>query len=436
MKARIRPFFVSSHRNHPVYRKGSGLAAVQPNLIPDPLEERLKDEPFVVALREFVDQELGEELRRDFSRSGGYAYDPASLFCIWIYGLLNGIRSSRKLEEACRWDLRYEYLARSCRPDHSTLSRFRRVLEGQMNRLFKRVAERALREGFLSGRVAVMDGTKIAAVRSQWRRRIPEAGFLEDAECDAETMQLNGKCFFGYNVQVAADLDSGMVLGVEATNCPNDLSHVETLMRSVERQAGFLPESAIADKGFSSMPNAHALDSRNVVGYLPPMRSAAPFSLESDGTFRCPAGKIPKERYRQDRRYDLHYRSLRVNGCMKCPLAAGCGRGKGHSREMDVPMGRPVGDLRAANLRALDPACQSLMRARAPSIERLFATLKWCRKFNRFLLRSKHGANLEFGLAALAHNIQRLLWAFFALLVRLMTKNAPRKTAWQRNFAV
>ena len=421
---------MSSRRDRPVYRKGDGLAADQPRLLADPLEERLKDEPLVLALRELVETVLGEQLRKEFSRSGGYSYDPAGLFCVWMYGLMKGVTTSRRLEEACRYDVRYEYLCRSCRPDHTTLSRFRHSLGDNLDALFVRVALAAREENLISGRVAMVDGTKIPAARSQWKKLLGEVD-IEDPP-DGETMKTYGKFFYGYNVQVAVDMDSGMVLGHAATTSPNDLSSLETLLSQVESQSGVAIEKVVTDKGYSSHPNAHALDIRGIAGLLPPMKGPAPFSPQLDGSFQCAAGHHPNESEVYNRAYGIHYRELRVSKCSNCVISLACGSGSGPQRRQRLPIHLPAGDLRRANLNALDPKNQPLMRSRAPTIERIFGILKWCMGLSRFKLRTTAGAHLEFGLTALAYNIRRLLRALlylFRLLFGLFGRNLSLKSA-------
>ena len=411
---------MSSRRDRPVYRKGDGLASDQPRLLGDPLEERLKDEPLVLALRELVETVLSEDLRKEFSRAGGYSYDPAGLFCVWMYGLMKGVTTSRRLEEACRYDVRYEYLCRSCRPDHTTLSRFRHSLGDNLDALFVRVALAAREENLISGRVAMVDGTKIPAARTQWKRLIIQAD--ADDPPDGTSMKSHGKFFHGYNIQVAVDLDSQMVLGHLATTKQNDRSSMEELLCHVESQSGIVPNKVVTDKGYASHPNAHALDARGIEGFLPPLHGVTPFAPGPSGKFQCPAGLIPKESTRYDKELGIHYRVLAIGKCTNCQISTTCGSGSGPSRSVRFPAHLPAGDLRRANLNAIDPKHQPLMRSRAPTIERIFGILKWCMGLSRFKLRTTAGAHLEFGLTALAYNIRRLLKAFMHLLHLLLAQ--------------
>ena len=85
------------------------------------------DHPARVA--EFVDgmkredwAELGVDA--DGDPMGAPAYHPRALLSVWLYGFMTGVRSTRKLETACRDQIPYLWLTGSQRPDHNTLWRF------------------------------------------------------------------------------------------------------------------------------------------------------------------------------------------------------------------------------------------------------------------------------------------------------------------------
>ncbi len=117
-----------------------------------------------MCLKSLVEEVLGSRLRQMASDHGGYSYDPCGLFLVLLFGYLQGTRSSRRLEEACRFDRRYEYLSGGLQPDHATLARFRRRAAAEIEDLFLLVCQEAERRGVLERRAMVVDGTKVAAV--------------------------------------------------------------------------------------------------------------------------------------------------------------------------------------------------------------------------------------------------------------------------------
>lgn len=90
---------------------------------------------------------------------------PITMFKILVYGYMNGIYSSRGLEQACRRDVNFMWLLEGQRsPDHNTIARFRsermvEVIEGLFYQLVKKLQERKeIRLEHL-----YVDGTKIEA---------------------------------------------------------------------------------------------------------------------------------------------------------------------------------------------------------------------------------------------------------------------------------
>lgn len=245
-------------RSRPVYRGSEGLGSCQPGLFVVS-DDRLEGDHFVRRLRSLVEDLFGEELRSRSNLSGGFSYDPVLLASVWIYGFLDGNLTSRRLETLCRYDARYEYLAGSCRFDHTTLSRFRCSWGEAMDEAMARLLLVSQQMGILQRRTMVVDGTKIAAVRSQWRKVRKEADAQEALESEAVTMVSHGKYLVGYNVQVAADLDSGLLVGYVATNAPSDVSVLGEVCETVKRQSGALSEQAVCDRGYDSSTNAVAL---------------------------------------------------------------------------------------------------------------------------------------------------------------------------------
>ena len=85
-------------------------------LLPPTLDELIPDDHpsrFVAAFVDGLDAEAWEELEIDLAGDpmGAGAYHPRALLSIWICGFMTGVRSSRKLETACREQIPYMWLA-------------------------------------------------------------------------------------------------------------------------------------------------------------------------------------------------------------------------------------------------------------------------------------------------------------------------------------
>lgn len=91
--------------------------------------------------------------------------DPVTLFEILVFANMNGIYSSRKIENACKNDIRFMWILQGEPvPDHSTIARFQsEKLTGIIEDLFYQVIEKLHKLGEIEYKNIFVDGTKIEA---------------------------------------------------------------------------------------------------------------------------------------------------------------------------------------------------------------------------------------------------------------------------------
>ena len=143
-------------------------------LLPPTLDELIPDEHparFAAAFVDGLDAKAWEKLGIDLEGDpmGAGAYHPRALLSIWIYGFMTGVRSSRKLEAACREQVSYMWLAGTQRPDHNTLWRFYRSHRDGMRALMGLTVSTAVKAGLVDLALQVVDGTRIAGNASKDR---------------------------------------------------------------------------------------------------------------------------------------------------------------------------------------------------------------------------------------------------------------------------
>jgi transposase len=99
----------------------------QSTLFPERLDDYVGDDNPVRAIDVFVD-ELGElgfggvEPRA----TGRPAYHPATLLKIYIYGYLNRVQSSRRIERECQRNVELVWLSGRLMPEFKTIADFRK----------------------------------------------------------------------------------------------------------------------------------------------------------------------------------------------------------------------------------------------------------------------------------------------------------------------
>ena len=129
---------------------------------------------------------------------GAPEYHPRALLGVWVYGFMTGVRSSRKLEGACRDQLPYLWLTGWQHPDHNTLWRFYQEHRQAMRSLLKRTVRTAVSMGLIDLAVQAVDGTKVGGNAAK-KRTYDAAGLqklLEKTEAailDLEAQNVGGE---------------------------------------------------------------------------------------------------------------------------------------------------------------------------------------------------------------------------------------------------
>jgi len=85
-----------------------------------------------------------------------------------LYGLSLGIRSSRKLEDACCNRLDFIWLMEGRKPDHATICKFRTQFGPQLKSLFQKIGRIAMQMGMITLNQVTLDGTDPRANNSRY----------------------------------------------------------------------------------------------------------------------------------------------------------------------------------------------------------------------------------------------------------------------------
>jgi len=282
-------------------------------LFPPALEDWVPADHPARFLREFVDQldlpSLGFVVPA--ALEGRPPYAASLLLKIWLYGYMQRIRSTRKLELACREQMSLVWLCGMIQPDHNSLWRFWRDHKKALRAVFKRSAQLAVQAGLVGLVLQALDGTKIQAAasgHSGWTKqrleqllkaldgeldetesqiekegpppaqsayRLPEsladkqalretvrAGLqqmeqidrehLHPKEPEARRMSCDGKNRFGYNAQAVVDDKAGVIVAAAVVNQENDVGLVMPLVRQAEQNCGTEAAVTVADSGYGS----------------------------------------------------------------------------------------------------------------------------------------------------------------------------------------
>src|SRR4030066_2159297 len=105
--------------------------------------------------------------RTDFVENGRPAYHPADLLKHFIYRYMNKVRFTRDLEKECRRNIEVMWLLKCLRPDHKTISNFRRDNPKAIKKVFRTTVQIAKHFELIGGKLIAGDSTKLRAQNSK-----------------------------------------------------------------------------------------------------------------------------------------------------------------------------------------------------------------------------------------------------------------------------
>jgi transposase len=109
--------------------------------------------------------------RRPGGSLGRRPYDPEMMLALVLYAFCWGVRSSRRIEQACHTDAAFRAICGEQVPDHSTICRFLVDQQDAILELFVEGVRYCAAAGLVDLSVLALDGTKLAADASLARNR-------------------------------------------------------------------------------------------------------------------------------------------------------------------------------------------------------------------------------------------------------------------------
>ena len=90
-------------------------------------------------------------------------YHDITFLKLYLYGYLNGISSSRKLESETKRNIEVKWLLGDLQPDHWVISNYRKENGDSIRHLTKSFRKFLRSTGYIDGKTVAIDGTKIKA---------------------------------------------------------------------------------------------------------------------------------------------------------------------------------------------------------------------------------------------------------------------------------
>jgi transposase len=207
-----------------------GHDRTQSVLFPERLDDWIDEDSTVRVIDVFVDEldlrKLGFE-RADPAATGRPGYSPATLLKIYVYGYLNRVQSSRRLETEAQRNLELIWLTGRLAPDFKTIADFRRDNGEAIRKVCKEFVLLCRRMKLFTDGVVAIDGSKFKAVNNRDKN-------FTDRKLQARIEQLEDS-IKRYLVELdRADRDATAVLPGRVAHLKDKIAKVKQQMQALE----------------------------------------------------------------------------------------------------------------------------------------------------------------------------------------------------------
>jgi transposase len=446
----------------------------QSTLFPERVDDYVGEDSVVRVIDVFIDRLdiSGLGFKAEAAETGRPGYHPRTMLKIYVYGYLNQVHSSRRLEREAQRNVELMWLTGRLAPDFKTIADFRKD-NGEAIRLVCREFVILCRKLNLLGDTLAIDGSKFKAVnnrdknftRAKMKRRLAEveAGIdrylneldkadrsappedtrplkdkiaaLEEemdrlkklevrmleapdqqlslTDPDARSMKYRGGGMVGYNVQTAVDVDTHLIVVHEVRTVGTDRRHLTLMARQAKAALQTNQIKVLADRGYYNGDELQSCETHNIAAYVPN-------SVTSSNKAK---GQFDRSEFRYDAEADEY----------ECP--AGERLIYRFTREEKGKVIRRYWSSACTHC-SLKPKCTTgkyrrvsrwehedviertearllempeAMQLRRATVEHPYATLKHWMGSTHFLTKTRNNVSTEMSLHVLAYNLKRVI---------------------------
>ena len=377
----------------------------QATLFPESLDEYIAEDNPVRVADVFVDEldlkDLGFE-GAEPEATGRPAYHPSTLLKIYIYGYLNRIQSSRRLERETQRNVELIWLTERLSPDFKTIADFRKDNGAAIRRVCREFVMLCRSLNLFSEALVAIDGSKFKAVNGRDRnftkhklkaqmRRLKQLGqqmaqapdeqiSLTDPDARSMATSARGSGVVGYNVQTAVDAKHHLVVTHEVTNQGTDRAQLSSMGQQTQEALGTDKLTALADRGYYAGPEILKCEQAGINALVPKSHTSNNLAkgqfdkrdfryIPRRDEYRCPAGQRAIWRFTTIE-HGLTIHKYWSSACPRCPIKAQCTTGD--YRRITRWEHEAVLEAMQARLERMPEAA----RIRRQTAEHVFGTLK------------------------------------------------------------
>jgi transposase len=385
----------------------------QSTLFPECLDDWIDENNPVRVIDAFVDTLALAELGFagvEPAETGRPAYHPSALLKLYVYGYLNRVQSSRRLEREAGRNVELMWLIGRLVPDHKTVADFRKDNGRAIRKVCARFVELCREMGLL---VNAEEMQRLDGLEARMLTAPDQQISLTDPDSRSMATSGRGSGVVGYNVQVAVDTEHHLIVTHEVTNVGSDRSQLTRVAKEAKAALQTDTLEAVADRGYFNGEEIVACDQAGITVTMPkPMTSGAKSEgrfgkqdfayLPEEDVYRCPAGERLKYYY-TNLENGLKLRRYWTNACRPCALKSRCTT----AVQRRITRWEHEHVLEAVQ-RRLDEDPQA-MRRRRETVEHPFGTIKARMGATHFLMKTLPRVASEMALHVLAYNLTRVM---------------------------
>ena len=304
-------------------------------LFPESIDEYVSDNNSIRIIDEYIEQ---LDLKRlGFKRAvnpslGRPPYHPKDMLKLYLYGYLNHIRSSRRLEQEAIRNLEVIWLLKKLKPDFKTIADFRKDNKQTLKKVFRDFTGLCDEWELFGKELVAIDGSKFRACNSKKNNYNPKKlerhlkyldekieGYLEELdhhdqlespdrkleakEIEERIQQLRGRkekyesyqrklkqsgeneisttdpdsrlmannnnnVEVSYNVQTTVDAKHKLIADFKVTQKPNDLGQLAPMALRVKKLFGDKAFEVLADKGYYKAKDLKKCTENGITVYI------------------------------------------------------------------------------------------------------------------------------------------------------------------------
>ena len=189
---------------------------------------------------------------------------------------------------------RGETLQACLRQARKQVERTQRQTEATVNAQVEAAQRRAAIDRLARVEEALAQLPAVQAIKErQPKKKRPTEARVSTTDPDARVMKMaDGGYRPAYNVHLATDVDSRVIVGVRTLNSGADQSQLGPMLDAIAHRLGRLPPAHLLDGGFVTKAEITAADARHVTVYAPPMlRAGRTRRAGRAGRRRCARGR-------------------------------------------------------------------------------------------------------------------------------------------------